>query len=1130
MLGRLRRAPWTAAAAALSACALLTLGGAPAHAAAAPDPGAGGAATGGPGVASRFDLARKDCLGTARNTASKVWYTVADGVLSDVYEPTIDNTDVQTLQYVVTDGSGFTDLQSRDMTYTARADATGMVCTVTSTDAAHGFRLTTTYLTDPARDTVLMRTALGPLPGSAHRADLSRLHVYARLDSHANGNGGGGSANGGGNTGAVDPATGTPVVYSANTASTAANRDYAVPTAMALDADSAGAASVGYAGTGSDGLTALDATHRLPGTTSAADGHITATEEVTPRHLGAAGGSFTLALGFGRSGAQALSTASASLATPFPAALGRYTAGWLGYDARLKQPGTGLSATDRRTYLLDANVLKASEDKTYPGAVVASLASPWGQAVDAGAVSGGKPVYFGSYREVFSRDLYEAFTGLMADGDTATARAATRFLLERQQLPSGELPRNSLVNGKSAPDTGGDQLDETAYPILMAYLSGLGGDSALWSQHLKSAADFLVSHGPSYGVERWEEQSGYSPSTIAAEIAGLTAASAIAERHGDQADAQLYQATADDFQRNVKKWTVTTDGPDSSRPYFIRLSKNGDPNAATSYGLGNGGPTLDQRTVLDGGFQELVRLGELPAGDPVFADSLKVLDQHLSVATPTGTGYYRYGDSASAGSADGYGDCSTTDSQTSCRTPGEPWPTTDTGTGHLWPVLSGERAQSALDLGDPGTARAMLSFMERSASGVGLVPEQVWEDPDLAASPYGSDPTTASIGFQDGHPAGSAAPLTWAQAQELRLIGELGTGRAGDRPDITTARYVTHKAPDAAALTIDSPSGGSTVSPGSDGTIAVSGRTAPGAEVVVGAEDTDNGKAAPTVSTTADAGGAYAVRVATGFGTNVITATASTASGATGYAQTAVVADVSGGTTVLDTADATGDDDGPGTYRYPTASDFTAGSFDLTRFQVITSGGTVYLRTTLRALAPTFGNTMGAQMLDVYVHDPGAAAADTSTAAADPSRNYTIASGDAWSQRLEVQGFASPVWVNAKGDQVGTPTAVVASTVSRTITIALPESAFGTPGQGWSFAVALTGQDGNSPYQVRQFTPTPGSYTFGVCAAGDSAPLCAVAPGSVPKVMDTLTPPGVDQSTELNPLSGPVSLRGVAVP
>ncbi|MBS2962541.1 glucan 1,4-alpha-glucosidase [Actinocrinis puniceicyclus] len=1115
----------SAALASATAFAVLAAGGA-AHAGTAPgDPDPAVTATGAPGAPSHFDLARKDCLGTARDTTSKVWYTVADGVLSDVYEPTIDNTNVSTLQYIVTDGSSFTDLQTRDTTYTARSDETGMVCTITSTDAKHGYRLATTYIADPRRDSVLMNTVITPTPGSS--TDVTKLRIFARLDAHVNGNGGGGTANAGADTGVVDAASGVPVVYDASTVSEAANRTYAVPTYMALTAGSAGPASVGYAGTAGDGLTQLDTRHALTPASSAPNGHIVATEEVTPRHARAGRErAFTLSLGFGRTRAGAVSTASDSLREPFAAVRAAYTDTWRDYDRSLKPAPESVTGFDestiRRTYLLDANVLKASEDKTFPGALVASLASPWGQAVDAGASVNGRPVYFGSYREVFARDLYEAFTGLLADGDLATARAATRFLLTEQQRPDGELPRNSLVNGRAAPDTGGDQLDETAYPILMAYLSGLGGDAALWSRHIKPAADFLVSHGPSFGVERWEEQSGYSVSTIAAEIAGLTAAAAIAKRHGDAADAALYQAAADDFQRGIENWTVTTTGPDSSNPYFIRLSKSGDPNAATTYNLGNGGPTLDQRSVIDGGFQELVRLGELAPTDPMFRNSLSVLDKQISVTTATGTGYYRYGNAASAGSADGYGDCSTVESQTSCTVGGEPWPTTDVGTGHLWPVLSGERAESDLAENNPSGASALLSFMIKSASGIGLVPEQVWEDPSLPAAPFGSDPATASIGFDNGRPAGSASPLTWAQAQELRLIVDLGTNRIVDRPGLTAARYVTHGAPGAANVTITAPASGATIEGG--GT-TVTGTTAPGASVVIASDDTDTGAAATTATTTADSSGAFSAPVAVGFGTNVITVAATTTSGATGYAQTAVVGDVVGGTSVLDVTDPAGDDDGPGTYQYPTSSSFSPGSFDLTRFQVITANGTVYLRTTLDKLTPTFGNVMGAQLLDVYVHAPGAAS--TSTAAAYPQRNYTIAPADAWSQRIEVQGFASPVWVDPSADQVGTPTAVVASTLSNTITIALPEAQFGTPTAGWTFALALTGQDGYSADQARAFAAAPQPYTFGVCAPGGTASICSVDPGAVPKVMDTITPSGVSQATELDPTLGPVVLHGV---
>jgi glucoamylase len=255
---------------------------------------------------------------------------------------------------------------------------------------------------------------------------------------------------------------------------------------------------------------------------------------------------------------------------------------------------------------------------------------------------------------------------------------------------------------------------------------------------------------------------------------------------------------------------------------------------------------------------------------------------------------------------------------------------------------------------------------------------------------------------------------------------------------------------------------------------------------------------------------------------------AATAAGgrSTGYAQV-TISNEGGGTTILDVPDPVGDDNGPGTYQYPTSPDFVAGSFDLTRFQVLSDGTFAYLRVTLRTLVPTFGALDGAQLLDVYVHVPGATA--TSTAAAFASRNYTIAPSGAWSQRVEVQGFAAPVWVNAGGSTVGTPFVLPVQSDS-TITVALPEAQFGTPGSGWGFTVVLTGQDGFSPDQARAFTATPGAFTFGVCAAGNTAPICSFDPNSVPKAMDVITPAGVSQATELNPTLGPVVIQPVTVP
>ena len=1101
--GRLPSIVAGCAAAALSALSI------PSVALGAPTPSSS-AAPGSPGTPSYFDLARKDCVGTARNTSSKVWFTVADGVLSDTYWPTVDATNVKTLQYVVSDGRTFTDLQTRDMTYRVLPDRlTGMSCTVIASDAAHHYRIETTYIADPSRDAVLMRMRFsGP----------ARDRVYLRLDPLAGGTGGGGTENAGGNSAALARVGGgpVPVAFNTNTTTDATNRSYAVPTYEALES-SAGfsAASVGYAGSPSDGLSMLDAGHALTSSYgSAPDGHVALTAELPATD----GRATTLALGFGQTRAAALATAGGAVGQRFARALGHDEHGWLAYDAGLRQP-TGLGAAASSEYRESINVVKASEDKTFPGAIAAGLASPWGQSVPAGNDTNGEPTYFGSYREVFARDLYEAFTGLLVAGDLQTARDATRFLFDHQQLADGSLPRNSLLNGQSAPDTGGLQLDETSYPILMDWQSGLAGDRSLYLDHVVPAADFLVAHGPSDGVERWEEQSGYSPSTIAAEIAGLTAAAHIARVNDDPAHALLYQATADDFARNIKSWTVTTSGP-YAPSYFIRLSKTGDPNAAISYALGNGSITADQRSIVDAGFLDLVRLGVLPATDPTVRSSVNVIDQTIERTTPGGVGFYRYGTNAT-GSQDGYGDCYAPD-PTSCTVTGAPWAPTDTGSGHLWPVLSGERGEYELAAGDSADARSLLTSMRDMTSGQGLEPEQAWEDPPVPASPFGTDPTTASIGFTPGEPAGSASPLTWAQAQYARLALDLGAGRDLETPAITTRRYVTDGMPGTLPLTVTSPAAGASVA---GSTVTVTGTTAPGARVSAEASGPSGGQAA-VASAQATGTGAFTLSLPVAFGSTTITVT-TTIGRATAYSQLSVTDVTPPGTPVLTATDPSGDDNGPGTYRYPTAADFQPGAFDLLGMTVSQTASDVYLQVHIRNLAPTFGAGFGAQLLDVYVHDP--AAGSTSTAAPYPSRNYTIAPADAWSERIEAQGFGSPTWVNAAGSSLGSPQFVV-DDASGTATLVLPASAFGTVGSGWAFTATLTGQDGFSADQARAFTATPGAYSFGVCASGATAPICSVDPSTVPKVLDTITPPGVSQATELDPTLGPVVLHGVTVP
>ena len=331
---------------------------------------------------------------------------------------------------------------------------------------------------------------------------------------------------------------------------------------------------------------------------------------------------------------------------------------------------------------------------------------------------------------MFARDLYEAWTGLMAAGDLQTARDATLFLFERQQHADGSMPRNSLVNGKTAPDSFGTQLDEVAYPILMAASTRPHRRDAVRTAHQTGRQ----LRGRSWSVVRLRAV-GRAVRFLAVDDRRRDRRVDGRRRHRRhqrrRASAAVWRGVADDFQRSIKGWTVTTNGPQSTDPYFIRLSKTGDPNAAIAYNVGNGGPTLDQR---DGDRRRLPRA--LPARrvrrrDPDFAQLAAVVDATIKSDTDSGPGWHRY-------NGDGYGDGAGD---------GHPWAPSDKGTGHLWPALTAERGEQSMQTGDAAGAAALLDAMARFSSGVGLIPEQAWELPDLAASPFGTDPTVASIGF-----------------------------------------------------------------------------------------------------------------------------------------------------------------------------------------------------------------------------------------------------------------------------------------------------------------------------------------------------------------------------------------------
>ena len=361
------------------------------------------------------------------------------------------------------------------------------------------------------------------------------------------------------------------------------------------------------------------------------------------------------------------------------------------------------------------------------------------------------------------------------------------------QRPDGSFPRNGLLNGKAAPDTGGLQLDETADPILMAWQAGLAGDAALYTEHIRPAADFLAANGPVDGVERWEEQTGFSPSTMADEVAAWWRRPRSPGSRATPRHSSCSWPPRTTSGRLILATTVTSNGPLSSQPTSSGSDKTGDPDQAFSYTLGNGDPTsYDQRAVVDQGFVELTRLGELPASDPLVKNSLAVTGAAIGAEHRPGPGSCA---TTATATATARSQCSMT-----ARSTASPGPPATRAPGTRGPCYPARTARTRSWPG-PSAVTADLAFMLNSASGVGLVPEQVWNYPDVPASPYGADPATASIGFVNGQPDGSAAPLTWAQAQLLRLISDRRAGSCWSsprswpsatrarRPPATTARW-----------------------------------------------------------------------------------------------------------------------------------------------------------------------------------------------------------------------------------------------------------------------------------------------------------------------------------------------------
>jgi glucan 1,4-alpha-glucosidase len=854
-------------------------------------------APGAPGDDATWTTGAKQGIGTSTSTESKVWYTLSEGTLAEVYYPRVDVADTRGLELVVTDNETFADLESSGTNHSTRlVDRRALVYEQVNTDKDGRYEITKTYFTDPARSTVLVDVTLRSLDGG-------RYTVYVHYDPSL------------ANSGMHDSGR------TQDGALVAEDTSGNVPVASALIANrSFSATTTGFAGV-SDGWTDLADDFDLDETHAAADdGNIVQTGRLklqgTRRSL-----TGTIALGFGASVDEAVDAARGSLRGGVLAERTAYVTGWHRYlDGldRLPRSVRGDRALATQ-YRVAAMTLKAHEDKTYRGANIASLTVPWGEAQNANEEG------VGGYHLVWARDLYQVATAQLAAGDEEAAGRSLDYLFDVQQRPDGSFPQNTLLDG--TPYWGGLQLDEVALPIVLAWQLDRT-DPETWTDHVRPAADFIVARGPSSPQERWEEEGGFSPSTIAAEIAGLVAAADIARVNGDEGAVAVYTGVADDWQRRVESWTFTTTGPLGDGRYFERIDGTGDPDDGAVLSINNGGGDWGEREIVDAGFLELVRLGVRPPDDPAVAESLAEVDATLRVTTPNGPMWYRY-------NHDGYGE----------KDDGAPYD--GTGVGRLWPLLTGERGEYELANGRSATTH--LRTMAGAANEGWLIPEQVWDRPDE---------TEEGLAFGEG--TGSATPLAWSMAQYLRLALSIDAGRPVETPDVVADRYAGGPRPAGPALDVALPVEGSTTE---EASVTVSGTTtAPSVWISAG----------DSIVRADVAAGAFGATVPLALGPNTVSVVAVAADGGTSLVQRSVTS-VDFGTPIGSIADPVGDDTGPGSYVYPTNSAFTDGAFDLTALSVYDAGDAVNVVVTIDGEIgnPWGGAQLSVQRVDVYLSAPG---------------------------------------------------------------------------------------------------------------------------------------------------------------
>ena len=712
-------------------------------------------AAGAPGMEPRWTSSAKSGVGTALDPRSRVWFTLSHGVVNEVYYPRVDQAVLRDLGLLVSGPNGTFYEEKRDAASVVSLLAPGVPGYRLVNTAEDGrWRVTKTVVVHPGHDVLVQHVAFDLLEAGA---DPEAWRVFALMAPHV-GN------QGAGNDGWVADYKGVRALFASRGG-----------TALAL-ACGAGwrDATAGYVGASDGWQDVRDHGRLTSGALVARDGNVALCGEVDVAAAGLTGrgrrAEFVLSMGFGQNAAEAGQRARLALLDPFDDIAAEYVADWeefLGRGTLHTVPGVlpaGGPGAELDLVRISTAVLRTHEDQRAPGGMIASLSIPWGQS------KGDHDL--GGYHLIWPRDLVECAGGLLAAGHHESARRTLRFLMATQEA-DGHWPQNMWLDG--TPYWDAVQMDEAAFPILLADLvhrTGAMDTLDPWPA-VRAAAGFLLRHGPVTQQDRWEEDAGYSPFTLAVEIAGLLAAADVAERAGERASAEFLREAADAWNAGVERWTYVTDTELARRVgvagYYARIAPPNVAEAASPTGANAGYVPIKNRVdpdlrarydaVVSPDALALVRFGLRDARDPRILDTIRVIDAVLRTETPTGPVWHRYNE-------DGYGE----------KEDGSPFD--GAGIGRGWPLFAGERGHWALAAGDATEARRMLDTMARQASDGGLIPEQVWDAPDLPARE-----------LYCGRPAGSAMPLAWAHAEYLKLARSIADGQVFDLPPQAAARY-----------------------------------------------------------------------------------------------------------------------------------------------------------------------------------------------------------------------------------------------------------------------------------------------------------------------------------------------------